>query len=328
MVEGEPTVKKIMICERFSLEASIKLKENKDFHVISYDPAELANANALIIRSKFKIDRELLDKSPNLQLIVTCTSGFDHIDLKETTVRNITVMFTPEANVISAAEHTWALLMACVRNIVSAHKEMKAANWNRDPFITYELENKILGIVGLGRVGQRVAGFAKAFGMKIVAFDPYQPLEVFQNHDAERTSFDELLKQSDIISFHVPATFETHHMLSRPHYESIDEATIIINTSRGSVINEDDLAEALMEKKIRCAGLDVFNKEPLSRDSKLMKCANVIMTPHLGAFTEEAFLKASMQAARLTQNFFQNNKTENTLPLKNEWGSLSFKERT
>ncbi len=328
MAESESLLKKIMICERFALEASIELKKNKNFEVISFDANELANVNAIIIRSKFKIDRELLEKTPHLQLIVTCTSGFDHIDLKETSRRNLTVMFTPEANAVSAAEHTWALLMACVRHIVSAHKEMKAVNWNREPFLSFELENKTLGIVGLGRVGQKVASFAKAFGMKIVAFDPYQPVEVFEKNQAERLSFDELLKQSDIITFHVPATFETHHMLSRPHYESINEETIIINTSRGSVINEDDLADALMEKKIRGAGLDVFNKEPLSRDSKLMKCANVIMTPHLGAFTEEAFLKASMQAALQTENFFEKNKTENTLPLNNEWGSLSFKERT
>ncbi len=321
-------MKTIMICDRFALEALVELKKNKNFEVIPCDQSQVPNVQALIIRSKFKIDRELLEKAKNLELIVTCTSGFDHIDLKETESRKITVMFTPEANIISAAEHTWALLMACTRHIVSAHKEMKAAQWKRDPFIGFELDGRTLGIVGLGRIGQKVAGYARAFGMNVIAFDPYQPAEVFEKNQATRMSFDELLKQSDIITFHVPATFETHHMFSRPHYDSVDEETIIINTSRGSVINEDDLAEALLEKKIRCAGLDVFNKEPLSRDSKLMKCANLILTPHLGAFTDDAFLKASLQAVRQTQNYFENNKTENTLPLKNEWGSLSFKERT
>jgi D-3-phosphoglycerate dehydrogenase len=218
--------------------------------------------------------------------------------------------------------------MACTRHIVSANKELKTAKWNRDPFISFELENKTLGIVGLGRIGQKVNRLAQAFNMHVVAFDPYQDISVFEKNQVTRVSFDELLMQSDIVTFHVPATFETHQMMNRAHFENVHEDLILINTSRGSVINEDDLADALLEKKLKCAGLDVFQKEPLSRDSKLMKCSNVIMTPHLGAYTEEAFLKASQQAAKQVLQFFENKITENTLPLKNEWGSLSFKERT
>lgn len=321
-------MKKILICDRFATEALIELKKNSFLNVLTYSESELATADALIIRSKFKIDKELLEKAPQLKLVITCTSGFDHIDLVATEKRNITVMFTPEANVVSAAEHTWALLMACSRQIVAAHKEMKAAQWKRDPFIGFELAGKTLGIVGLGRIGQKVASFAKVFQMKVIAFDPYVEAEVFEKLNIARMSYDELLKQSDIITFHVPATFETKHMLARPHYESIDEHTIIINTSRGSVIDEDALADALNNKQIAGAGLDVFSKEPLLRDSRLMKCTNLIMTPHLGAFTEEAFLKASMQAALQAKNYFEKKLTQNTLPLKNEWGSLSFKERT
>jgi D-3-phosphoglycerate dehydrogenase len=321
-------MKKIMICDRFALEAQMELKKNKNFEVLSYSENELANAHALIVRSKFPITKEVLEKTKDLQLIVTCTSGFDHIDLKETEKRNITVMYTPEANSTSAAELTWSLILACARHIVPAHREMKAAQWKRDPFVGFELAGKTLGIVGLGRIGQKVAGFAKAFRMKIVAFDPYQKDEVFTSHQTQRLSFEELLKQSDIVTFHVPGTFETHHMLTRVHYESLNEHAMIINTSRGTVINEDDLADALTYQQIAGAALDVFYKEPLHRDSRLMKCPNLIMTPHLGAFTEEAFLKASMQAAQQVQNYFEKNLTENTLPLKNDWGSLSFKERT
>lgn len=321
-------MKKIVICDRFAVEALVELKKKSFLNVLSYSESELATADALIIRSKFKIDQTLLDKASNLKLIVTCTSGFDHIDLKETEKRKITVMFTPDANVVSAAEHTWALLMACTRHVVAAHKELKAANWKRDPFLGFELAGKTLGVVGLGRIGQKVAAFAKAFQMNVIAFDPYQSAEVFEKLNSARMSYDELLKKSDILTFHVPATFETHHMLARPHYESLDEHTIIINTSRGSVIDEDALADALNNRQIACAGLDVFNKEPLPRDSRLMKCNNLIMTPHLGAFTEEAFLKASLQAAKLVQDYFEKNLTQNTLPLKNDWGSLSFKERT
>ena len=130
-------MKKILIADRFALEALVQLKKNKNFEVLPFDESHIESANALIIRSKFSVDSKFLDQAKNLQLVVTCTSGFDHIDLKETEKRKITVMYTPEANAVSAAEHTWALLMACTRNIVAAHKEMKAAQWKRDPFVTF-----------------------------------------------------------------------------------------------------------------------------------------------------------------------------------------------
>jgi D-3-phosphoglycerate dehydrogenase len=259
---------------------------------------------------------------------VTCTSGYDHIDLVETKKRNLTVMYTPEANQIAAAELTWGLVLACSRNIVSSHQSIKSGKWSREPFVGFELSGKTFGVIGLGRIGSRVAKMANAFGMSVLAFDPYQDDEVFEAAGAHRASYEELLKQSEIISFHVPATKETKHMFNRTHYEFVAPETIIINTSRGSVIQEDDLAEALNQKKIRAAGLDVFDREPLPVVSKLMKCANVVLTPHLGAFTEEAFTKASMQGALQVENFFKSNKTENALPLENLWGSLSFQEGT
>lgn len=320
-------MKNILICDRFSMESLIDLKKNKNFHVENYSADKLETAHALIIRSKFPVTKEIIAAAKNLQVIVTCTSGFDHIDLNETSQKKITVMYTPDANVVSAAEHTWALLLACSRNIVAAHKEIKAGQWARDPFVGFELENKVLGIVGLGRIGQKVSQIAKAFQMKVIAFDPYQTEEAFKKHDATRVSYEELLKQSDIISFHVPATFETKNMLNRSHFEYTNPETILINTSRGSVIHEDDLCEALQEKKIKMAALDVFSKEPLPRDSKLLKAANVILTPHLGAFTSEAFEKASAQAVTQLNHFFENQISTNTLPLKNDWGTLSFKER-
>lgn len=321
-------MKKIVIADRFAVEALVELKKNKDFIVETCTEENLAQANGLIIRSKFKIDASVLDRAKNLEVIVTCTSGYDHLDLAETTKRNIKVMYTPEANIAAAAEHTWALLMACVRHIVYAHKEMKAGVWTRDPFVGFELENKTLGLIGLGRIGQRVAQIAKAFRMQVIAYDPYQLEKTFTDCQVQRQSYEEVLKQSDILSFHVPATFETHHMLSRSQFEYVHDKLILINTSRGSVINEDDLADALQDGAIACAGLDVFNKEPLPRDSKLRKCTNAVLTPHLGAFTEESFIKASMQAAHQIENYFKKGLLINALPLQNEWGSLSFKERT
>lgn len=319
--------KNILICDRFAVEAIVQLKICSQFSVAQFSEDKLATAHGLIIRSKFKINKELLDKTPQLEIIVTCTSGYDHIDLVETKKRNITVMYTPDANATSASELTWSLILAATKEINLANKDLKAGLWNRDHYVTQELAGKSLGIVGLGRIGQRVAKIAQAFDMQILAFDPYQTEEAFEKVVARRCSYEELLKQSDIISFHVPATFETKNMFSRSQIEYVSPEIIVINASRGNVVNEDDLVEALNNKKIKFAALDVFAKEPLGRESKLLKCQNVILTPHLGASTEEAFLKASLEGCERITQYFLHQKVLNTLPLQNDWGSLSFAER-
>lgn len=318
----------VLICERFAVEALLELKKNKNFLVQSYSADLLSQADALVIRSQFKITSELLEQAKNLKLIVTCTSGFDHINLEETKKRNITVMYTPDANTISAAELTWSLLTSGQRRLSQAYKNIKAGEWRKENLISHELAGRTLGIVGLGRIGSRVTRIAKAFEMNVMAFDPYQNDEVFANLNCPRVSYEEVLKQSDILSFHVPGTFETKNMFSRSQIEYVAPEIMIINTSRGQVINEDDLAQALTENKISFAALDVFNKEPLPRDSKLLKCNNILLTPHIGAYTEEAFLKASLEGAQRVQDFFNMQKVKNTLPLINDWGSLSFAERT
>ena len=323
--------KKILVCDRFSIEALVHLKTNPQFEVISIlSDADLRDhlptAHGLLIRSKQKINSSFLDAAKNLEVITTCTSGYDHIDLVETEKRKICVMYTPEANQISATEMTWALLLACVRHVIPAHRDIKSGKWQRDPYLGFELSGKILGIVGLGRIGSRVSKIANAFGMEVLAFDPYQDDPAFLSAGATRVSYDELLKQCDVLSFHVPATKETKHMFNRNHYDLVSPDLVLINTSRGSAINEDDLYEALNSGKIKAAGLDVFEKEPLSHESKLMKCSQVIFTPHLGAFTEDAFQKASLQGALQMENYFKSHKIQNSLPLVNLWGSLSFQE--
>lgn len=322
----------IVICEKFSIEATVTLKNSHLADVIKIaSPDELAahlpKATGLIIRSRTKITRELLAQAPNLNLIITSTSGFDHIDLVATTDRNIHVAYTPEANAQSAAELTWGLILNTHRPMFESHKQIKAGLWDREKLFTgFELAGKTIGIVGLGRIGQKIATMAKAFSMNIVAFDPYQEDEVFEKFKLERSSYEELLKHSDIITFHVPLTKETKNMLNRSHYEYTTKDVVIINASRGSVVNEDDLCEALDEGVVRMAGLDVFAKEPLSRESKLLKSPKVILTQHIGAMTEQAFAKASLEAALLCIEFLKTNKTQNTLPFKNNWGSLMFND--
>lgn len=320
--------KTILICDRFAIEASLELKKNKNFYVTTDITNNLPQAHGLIIRSQFKVTKDVLDNCRALEVIVTCTSGYDHIDLKETEKRGITVMYTPEANVVSTAELTWALILGARRRTHLAHKEIKAGHWNREAFVSNELAGQTLGVVGLGRIGSRVARIAAAFEMNVLAFDPYQTDEQFAKANATRVSYEELLKQSDIITFHVPATFETKNMFSRSQIEYVSPELTLVNASRGSVINEDDLGEALNNQKIRFAALDVFAKEPLGRESKLHKNAHVLLTPHLGAYTEEAFKKASLEGAKRISDYFLSKKTLNTLPLQNDWGTLSFAERT
>ena len=332
MVKGKSVKPYIVICEKFTTEALVTLKSSNLADVVKLSSTDeladhLPKATGLIIRSKTKITREVLAQAPNLKVIITCTSGFDHIDLQATQEKNIHVMYTPNANAQSAAELTWGLILNTHRPVFESHKQIKAGLWKREELPTgFELAGKTLGIVGLGRIGEKVATFAKAFSMNVVAFDPYQDDEVFEKLKLERSSYEELLKQSDIITFHVPLTKETKNMLNRSHYEFTTKDVVIINASRGSVVNEDDLCEALDEGAVRMAGLDVFAKEPLSRESKLLKSPKVVLTQHIGAMTEQAFAKASMEAAQLCLDFLKTNKTQNTLPFQNNWGSLMFND--
>lgn len=322
----------IVITEKFATEAFAQIQTanvGKLVRLTQISELEnyMAEVTVLIIRSKTPITQALLDRAPNLQLIITCTSGFDHINLAQTQQRNICVMYTPEANARSAAELTWGLVMNCARSINEAHKMTKAGVWDRSLLQGQELFGKTYGVIGLGRIGQKVIQFAKAFGMHTVAFDPYQEEHIFQKLNLERSSYEEVLKQSDILSFHVPLTQETENMFNQSHIEYLNKGTIIVNTSRGSVINEDDLCDALDSGQIQKAALDVFAKEPLSRDSRLLKNSKIILTQHIGALTEEAFKKASFEAAEKCILFLTKKLTSNTLPLNNEWESLMFEDQ-
>jgi len=325
-------MKKILITDRFAQDSFLFLQQHSHFEVVRADnpqhlPLEhLVSAHALIIRSRTKIDEEFLKKARQLQLIITCTSGFDHIDLDATEKWGVTVMHTPSANIESASQLTWGLVLSCVNNLAQAHKMMKAGDWNRDALTGIELSGRTYGIVGLGRIGSRVAEIAQAFGMNVVAYDPYQEDEVFERLKIPRLSYEEVLKTSDILSFHVPKTLETEYMLNRSQFEYIHRGIVLINTSRGSIIKENDLVEALEKGYLRAVGLDVFEKEPLPRTSNLLNFQNVILTPHIGANTEDAFFKASQVAANKLMAFFIDGSTSDTLPPRAPWyGAAPFK---
>lgn len=324
--------KKVLITDRFSQESVLYLQSHPWLEVVKSDspthlPMEqLIHANALLIRSRTIVDEALLKKARNLQIIISATSGFDHIDLDATKKWGITVMHTPSANIESAAQLTFALVLTCASQILKAHRMVKSGEWDRQLVQGFELSGSHYGIVGLGRIGQRVAQIAKAFNMSVSAYDPYQDDEVFERLNVQRLGLEEILKTNDVVSFHVPKTLETQNMINRSHFEYMNRNLILVNTSRGSVIQESDLCDALEKGHLKAVGLDVYEKEPLSRTSKLLQFPNVILTPHIGANTEEAFYKASKIAATKLVAFFNEGETADTLPPRVSWyGATPFK---
>lgn len=300
----------VLIVDRFSSPALLKLqtlnnpksgspneKRLEVRHTSEPSDDDLRSCNALVIRVRTKVDKAYLDRAPNLKFIVTATSGFDHIDVEEALSRGIKVAFAPEGNVYSASELTWALLLACARKIPAASKMLDKGEWDRERVRGFELYGKTLGIVGLGRIGSRVARIAKAFGMETLAFDPYVEESKFNEFGCERIGMKELLRSSDFVSLHVPLTRETRHFINGKTLELMNDHAWLINTSRGPVISEQELAIALDEGWIAGCGLDVFEQEPLSVKSILRKRENTVLLPHIGGNTHEAFERSSMAAA-------------------------------
>lgn len=317
--------KKIIICDRFSLDSLHLIESQNYFELIKVEPSllksseHLASAEGLLIRSRTVIDSDLLTLAKKLQVVITATSGFDHIDLEATQKWGITVMNTPNANRESAAQLTLALMLSLNHKLLESHRLTKAGLWRQETLLGTELNEKTWGIVGLGRIGTRVAELAKSFRMNIIAYDPYLNDDVFEKYQAKRVSYDELLKLSDFISFHVPKTKETTKMLNAPHFDSINRDVFIVNTSRGTVIDEDSLVKALENRWIKGVALDVFEKEPLPRNSRLLNFPEVVLTPHIGAYTDDAFGRASEEAILKLILFFRDGTTSDSLPPKTAW---------
>jgi len=274
----------------------------------------------LIIRSKTKVDTLLIRELPNLRLIISCTAGFDHID--EAVYQEfprLTLTHTPGAHTDSAAELTWALLLACVRKLPKAQGAMQKGDWNREPLRGRQLKGKTLGIVGLGRIGQKVARLAQAFEMRLLAFDPYQEDELFERHGCQRVSYEELLLQSDIVSYHVPRSKETTKMLGPRQVELVQHGLYVINTSRGEVIAPEFIEQGLRENWLLGLGLDVHYKEPLPTETPYLKDERVVCTPHIGAQTEEALFQVSQEAFEKILQFVRGEPLQDSLPPQALW---------
>ncbi|MEM2440314.1 MAG: phosphoserine phosphatase SerB [Candidatus Bathyarchaeia archaeon] len=259
---------------------------------------KVAEFHVLILRSRTKVTRDIIDAGKNLKIIARAGAGVDNIDVEYAEKRGIRVVCTPEAVATAVAELTMGLILSLARQIPKAERAMKEGRWIKKEIVGWELQGKTIGIVGFGRVGQRVAKLAKAFGMKILVCELNSiPEHVLRELDAEIVPLGDLLKRSDIITLHVPLTQETYHMIGKKEIEQMKDGIYIVNTSRGPIIDEKALFEALKTGKIAGAALDVYEKEP-PNDFSIARLPNVICTPHIGAQTIEAQKYASIIAAQ------------------------------
>ncbi|HPD81258.1 MAG TPA: hydroxyacid dehydrogenase [Spirochaetales bacterium] len=254
----------------------------KQFGTVSEDMADIGKANILIVRSKTKVTKEIIDKAPNLQFIIRGGVGVDTIDVAYAESKKIEVTNTPEASSLAVAELAFALMIAMPNHIVEADTSMKQGKWLKKELERTELHGKVLGLIGIGRIAREVAIRAKAFGMKVIAYDKY----VQSSDVAEMVNLDTVYQQSDYISLHTPLTDETKGMINSGAIAKMKQGVRIINTCRGQVIIEEDVAKALESGKIAGYAADVFYAEP-PENSPLLKAPHTLLTPHIGASTEE-----------------------------------------
>lgn len=250
--------------------------------------ARIADAHGLIVRSATKVTARVIDAARALEVVGRAGAGVDNIDVEAASERGIIVMNTPGANTIAVAEHTIGLLLAMARKLPQAHGALKGGRWEKERFAGVELYNKVLGIIGLGRIGAEVARRALGLRMQVIAYDPYLTAEAAQRIGAEVVELDQLLQRADFISIHVPLTSETRNFLGAGEFAKMKDGVRIINCARGGVISEAALVEAIRKGKVAGAALDVFEKEPLPADHPLLGLDQVVLTPHLAASTEEA----------------------------------------
>lgn len=244
--------------------------------------------DALIIRSGTQADADVLAAGKKLKVVGRAGIGVDNIDIPTATAQGIVVMNTPGSNSVATAEQTLALMLAVSRHTVPAHNSLTARQWNRAQYVGTELYGKVLGIIGLGRIGRLVAERAKAFGMTVLAHDPFVLAEDAAQLDVSLVSLDRLFSQADYLTLHTAVTPQTTRMINRPTLKKMKKGVIIVNVARGKLIDEAALAEALQEGQVKAAALDVYASEPPADDNPLLDLPNVLHTPHLGASTVEA----------------------------------------
>jgi len=259
----------------------------------------VTQSDALITRSGTAVTAELVNAGKRLRIIGRAGVGLDNVDVDACTARGILVINAPTANIMSATEHTMAMLLSFCRNIPEAHASVKRGEWTRSKFMGIELNGKVLGVIGLGRIGTRVTARARGFGMRVIAYDPYIAPSVFERVNAEAVSLDELLPQADVITVHTPLTDETRAMIKAEHIARMKDGVVLVNCARGGIYDEKALADALNSGKVGGAAIDVFEEEPPGQDHPLVNAKNIVLSPHIGANTIEAQDRVAVQTAEM-----------------------------
>jgi len=273
---------------------------------------EIVGYEGIIIRSGTKVTSEVLDAGKNLKVVGRAGVGVDNVDVDHATRKGILIMNTPAANILSAAEHTMAMMLTLARKIVWADSSLKAGRWERKRFTGMELSGKTLGLVGVGRIGGEVAKRAKAFQMRLVGFDPFISPEKAVKVGVRLLPLERVLEEADIITVHAPLTKGTYHILGEKQFRLMKPNALVLNCARGGIIDEEALYTALSENRIAGAAIDVYEEEP-PLGSKLLELDNIVTTPHLGASTKEAQEKVSLEMAEHVKNFLLEGRINNAV---------------
>jgi len=304
MAEGDAAARgsfKVLLADPISDDGLAPLLGDDRFELVERDEGDLArqlaDADAVIVRSGTTLTRELIEAAPKLRVIGRAGVGVDNIDLDAATERGVAVLNAPAGNTTSAAELTFALLLSLARSIPAADRSMRAGEWDRTTFRGIELHGKTLGLVGAGRIGAEVAKRARAFGMRVVAYDPYLPDERADTLGLVVAPLERVLEEADVLSLHVPLTEATENLIDAAALARMKPSAYLINAARGGVVDESALIDALREGRLGGAALDVFADEPPASDHPLRTLEGVVLTPHLGAATREAQRNVAQEIA-------------------------------
>jgi len=311
---------KILITDKLAQEGIDLINSMDDFEAVvrtGIPEEELASIigdyEGLIIRSGTKVTEKVLENPGKLKGVARAGVGVDNIDIPAATRKGILVMNTPGGNTLSAGEHTLALMLALSRNVVPACNSLKEGAWDRKKYMGNQLNNKTIGVIGLGRIGMSVVNMALGFNMKVLGYDPFAaPKEAEELGIEITTDLERIYKEADYISLHVPRNEKTLNMISAKELKIMKPTCRIVNCARGGIINEDDLYNALSSNVIGGAALDVFSKEP-PENTRFSELGNCLVTPHLGASTEEAQVEVAVEAAQILADAIKGGPVRNAL---------------
>jgi len=318
-----PDLMKIVVADDLPV-SSLELLRGETGWVVDARPGrsadvlagDLADADALLVRSATRVDARLMDAAPGLRIIARAGTGVDNVDVAAASARGIPVVNAPGANSISVAEHACALMLALARSVPAADRAMKDGRWEKKRFLGTELRGKTLGIAGLGRIGQEVAQRARAFGMRLVAHDPYISKEIAAGLGVELMGIDLMCSEADYLTLHLPSTPETRHVFNDERFSRCKPGIRLVNTARGELIDEAALRRAIDAGIVAGAALDVFETEPPA-DWSLAQLPQVIATPHIAASTEEAQELVGIETAATVRDFLRDGMVRNAVNFPN-----------